>query len=692
MRIDRSRRRTAGVAAAAIGRAAVVAAVGMLALGAAVPAAAQGPAGAAADAAVSRGQYLAQLGDCGACHTDRAEGAASMAGGLAMATPFGTVYSTNITPDPDTGIGRYSFAQFDRAVREGVAGDGHNLYPVMPYPSFGRITPADMQDLYAYFMHGVAPVRQANRDSRLQWPFRVRLGLAPWNLLFARAEPYRGDPRHSARWNRGAYLVQGLGHCGACHTPRGLAFEEKSGDSGGAGGAAFLAGSTIDLWHAPSLRRPWSGEDLTQFLRTGRNGHSAAFGTMAEVVHFSTQYFREDDLAAIAEFLATLGDGAASAPASVGATAQGLYSTRGGLGYLQFCASCHRLNGRGVGDLFPPLADNPALLTDDPTSIVHLLLTGGHSARTQRHPRAFGMPGYAALADDDIADIASFVRSSWGNRGAAVSADQVRAVRAALPAPPQAVPPFTGPRFAQLLGRPDADELIYGMRLMMQTRELLPANVGNDLECASCHINGGTAAKGSPFVGIAALFPLYAPRAGRTIEFPDRINACLRRSMHGKPLDKASREMRAMVAFVASMPSGTRPGEPIPGRGVGRLSDALVPDAVHGRRVYDDQCAVCHGDKGQGMRAADGEMVFPPLAGSGTFNIGAGMARTYTAAGFVKNNMPIAGSLDFPIGRGGLSDQDAVDVAQYFTRMPRPDYPDKRKDWPKGGKPRDARY
>ncbi len=652
-----------------------------------VPAAAL-PAG--ADAAVDRGRYLARLGDCAACHT--AGDGAPMAGGLGMSTPFGTAYSTNITPDPATGIGRYTFAQFERALRDGVAADGHNLYPVMPYPSFARISAADMQDLYAYFMRGVAPVHQVNRASRLQWPFSMRFGLIPWNLLFARAAPYVPDAARSATWNRGAYLVQGLGHCGACHTPRGMAFQEKTGD--GAGSGAYLAGSTIDLWHAPSLRRLWPADETMQFLKTGRNGHGAAFGSMAEVVHFSTQYYSDADLAAIAEYLGSLANApaAAATAAAPPAVPEQAYSTRGGLGYLQFCSSCHRLDGRGVADIFPPLADNSAVLADDPTSVIHVALSGGRSARTQRHPRAFSMPGYASLSDQELAEILTFVRSGWGSRSPAVTAAQVAAVRAELFATQNAPALYAGPRFAALLGRPDADELIYGMRLMLQTRELLPANVGNDLECSSCHINGGTVAKGSPFFGIAALFPLYAPRAGRIIDFPDRINACLRRSMHGKPLDKGSREMRSMVAFVASMPSAAKAGEPIPGRGVGRIADSVVPDAANGKRIYEDRCAVCHGDKGQGMRAADGEILFPPLAGKGTFNIGAGMARTHTAAGFVKNNMPIADSLDFPAGRGALTDQEAVDVAQYFTRFARPDYPDKRKDWPKGGKPRDARY
>ncbi len=663
---------------------AAAAAAGTVFVAGAAPA--TGTGAAPQDPAVTRGQYLALLGDCGACHT--AEGGASMAGGLPMATPFGLAYSTNITPDPVTGIGRYTFEQFDRALRQGVAADGRNLYPVMPYPAFARVTEPDMRDLYAYFMRGVLPVRQANTESQLRWPFSVRLGLAPWNLLFARAAPFQADPARSTSWNRGAYIVEGLGHCGACHTPRGLAFQEAGGD---AASGQFLAGSTVDFWHAPSLRRLWPAEQIARFLQTGRNDHSAAFGTMAEVVHYSTQNFSDADLAAVAEYLASL----STAPvpsAMIEAVSDGVYASRGGLGYLQFCAPCHRLNGDGAGAIFPPLAGNSAVVSEDPTSAIHVVLAGGHTAQTRRHPRAFDMPAYAALGDAELAEILTFVRGTWGNRASPVTAGQVHDLRSAVLPPGTAQAAFMGPRFAQLLGRPDSGELVYGMRLMVQTRELLPANVGNELECASCHINGGTVAKGAPFSGIAQLFPLYAPRAGRVIDFPDRINACLRRSMNGKPLEKSSREMRAMVAFVAAMPSAGKSGEPIPGRGVGRVADSVVPNAANGRRIFGDQCAVCHGDKGQGMRAPNGELIFPPLAGPGTFNIGAGMARTHTAAGFIRNNMPIGASLDFPHGRGGLSEQEAVDVAEFFTRLPRPDYPDKRKDWPKGGKPADARY
>lgn len=644
---------------------------------------------------IARGAYLARLGDCAACHTP--QGARPFSGGLAMKTPFGVVHSTNITPDVKSGIGSYSLDQFDRALRRGVAADGHNLYPAMPYPSFARISDDDVKALYAYFMNGVAPVEKANEANDMRWPFNLRFGLMFWNAVFLDDKPFVADAAHSAQWNRGAYLVQGLGHCGTCHTPRGLGLQEKAlGDTGGAA-PDFLSGSTLDDWHAPDLRHLWPASDYARFLKTGRNDHAAAFGTMAEVVHFSSQNFGAEDLLAVGVYLESLSPRQApTGPASASAAQAGheLFHTRGGLGYVQFCSSCHRLDGRGVPDFFPPLAGNTSLASRDATSLIHVVLTGASSPVTERFPRSFSMPAYSRLGDDELADILGFVRRQWLGAQTPVRPDDILAMRRKLALKSDAPEPFVAPRFAAMLDSPDAERLIRGMRLMIDTRALLPDHVGNDLNCSSCHLNGGTVAKASPFVGVAALFPTYAPRAGRIIEFKDRINACFRRSENGTPLAKDSPDLEAMIAFMASMKSPVGPKDPIPGRGVGKLDyDRFpAPDARHGKQVYQRDCAICHGDKGEGHRLADGTLVFPPLGGAGSFNIGAGMARSYTAAGFVKNNMPIASMTRFPVGAGSLDDQDALDVAEYFTRFSRPDFKDKKKDWPKGGKPKDARY
>jgi thiosulfate dehydrogenase len=196
----------------------------------------------------------------------------------------------------------------------------------------------------------------------------------------------------------------------------------------------------------------------------------------------------------------------------------------------------------------------------------------------------------------------------------------------------------------------------------------------------------------APFVGVSAFFPSYAPRAGRIISLEDRINGCFRRSMNGKPLPVDSADMKAMVAYFDWMKGATKPEDKVPGRGVGKIDRTLKADPVNGKQIYAQQCAVCHGDNGEGLKRADGRMVYPPLWGEQSFNIGAGMARTYTAAAFVKRNMPIGFHGKFPLGQGGLSDQEALDVAEYFSHQPRPDFPDKVKDWPKDKKPDDARY
>lgn len=669
--------------------------MGLVLKGAAVFAFTAGPALAGDASMIERGRYLARAGDCVACHT--AEKGTSMAGGRALETPFGKLYSTNITPDRDTGIGKYSFEQFDRAMRKGVAADGHNLYPAMPYPSYARITPEDMRALYAYLMEGLAPVKQANKPSDMRWPFSMRWGLSLWNWAFLDATPYKADMTKDAAWNRGAYLVQGLGHCGACHTPRGLAFQEKAMHEAGAKGRHFLSGETVEHWRALSLRGLWTVDDTVQFLKTGQNRFAAASGNMAEVIMHSTQHLKDDDLVAMAAYLKSLPPGENELPAPgvprkvvAGGLPEQLYSSRGGLGYVQFCVDCHRQDGSGVPKVFPPLAGNPTVAAKDPATLVHIVLTGGQTVPTAAHPRVFAMPGFARLKDSELAEILSFVRASWGN-GAPVSASQVRRMRAALD-PKVDTSAFETPRLADMLGSPNAQQLVRGMRLHLETRDLLPQHVGNALNCTSCHLNAGTVADGSPFVGVSAFFPSYAPRAGRVIKLEDRINGCFRRSMNGKPLPPESADMKAMVAYFDWMKRETKPEDKVPGRGIGKIDRSLQPNIDNGKKIYADQCAVCHGNDGEGLRQADGRYIYPPLWGDASFNIGAGMARTYTAAAFVKRNMPIGFHGKFPLGQGGLSDQEAVDVAEYFSHQPRPDFPDKVKDWPKDKKPSDARY
>lgn len=649
----------------------------------------------AGDTPLDRGRYIAQLGDCVACHT--AKGGALMAGGLELSTPMGTIYSSNITPDKATGIGRYTFGQFDRAMREGVNRAGTHLYPAMPYPSYAKMTEDDMRDLYAYLMEEVTPVSQPNLEADMSFPFSQRWGLALWNLMFLDTQPFVPDPERSAELNRGAYLVQGLGHCGACHTPRGVAFQEKAMDDRGGSGKHFLAGETVEHWRALSLRNLWTVDDTVQLLKTGQNRFATVSGNMAEVISHSTQHFTDADLTAIARYLKSLPAGKdelamPAVPLTPAAAPSTLYSSRGGLGYTQFCSDCHRPDGAGVTGMFPPLAHNPSVASANPTSLLHITLTGWQTAETLAHPRVYTMPGFSRLADEEIAEILTFVRNSWGNSGSAISAVQVKQLREQLKPQDRDDSAFETPRLANLLAARNADQVVRGMRLHLQTRELLPENVGNALNCTSCHLNAGTVADGSPFVGVSAFFPGYAPRAGKVITLEERINGCFRRSMSGTPLAPQSADMQAMVAYFDWMKNNTQAQDKVPGRGVGKVDPTIQPNLHNGQQVYAKQCAVCHGNEGEGLTRTDGTWVFPPLWGEQSFNIGAGMARTYTAAAFVKRNMPIGLHEKFPLGQGGLSDQDAVDVAAWFSSQPRPDFPDKVKDWPNGGRPVDARY
>ncbi len=645
---------------------------------------------------IKRGEYVARLGDCIACHT--ALDGKLLSGGLELKTPFGSIYSTNITPDSHTGIGKYSFEQFDHAMRKGVAADGRNLYSAMPYPSYARMNGEDMRALYAFLTQGLAPVSNANKPAEMSWPFSMRWGLSLWNWAFLDDAQFIPDASHDAVWNRGAYLVQGLGHCGACHTPRGIAFQEKAMTQAGTKGQFYLAGETIEAWRALSLRNLWTTEDTVLLLRTGQNRFASVSGSMVEVIHNSTQHFSDPDLMAIATYLKSLppGDNDLAAPASVRlaepAVPAKLYSTRGGLAYVQFCVDCHRQDGTGVKDVFPALAQNPTMASRDPSTLLHIALTGWKTAKTAAYPRVYTMPAFSRLSDQELAEVLSFVRESWGNNAEPVKVSLVKTLRGQLDPKTTDSSKFETPRLANMLAQPNAAQLIRGMRLHMETKALLPQNVGNALNCTSCHLNSGTVADGSPFVGVSAFFPSYGARAGRIITLEERINGCFRRSMNGKPLALESADLKAMVAYFNWMKGATKPQDKVAGRGVGKIDRAIKPDVESGRKVYAAQCLVCHGKDGEGLKQADGRYVYPPLWGDDSFNIGAGMSRTYTAAAFVKRNMPIGFHEKFPLGQGGLSDQEAVDVAAYFSHQPRPDFPDKVKDWPKDPRPQDSRY
>ncbi|MBD1601286.1 cytochrome c [Pseudomonas typographi] len=392
-------------------------------------AALQPPADLADAALVARGKYLADAGDCTACHT--ANDGKPFAGGLPIASPIGTLYSTNITPSKTQGIGNYSLNDFERALRHGIAANGDSLYLAMPYPSYARVSDDDLKALYAYFMHGIAPVEQANRANDVPWPLSMRWPLALWRKWLAPApEQAKFD---AARYSdpavaRGAYLVQGLGHCGSCHTPRAPTLQERALDESG---AQYLAGGPhIDGWLAVNLRSndatglgAWSIDDIVTTLRSGRNPHRAVLGeAMGNVVQHSTQYLSDADLTAIAKYLKTLpaSPGETSRfkadPATAQALASGQENSRGAQLYLDNCAACHRSNGLGNAHVFPAIAGNSTVLAGDPVSLIRLVLVGAKLQGNAAAPSPLGMPGFAwRLSDDDAAQLLTFIRQSWGN-------------------------------------------------------------------------------------------------------------------------------------------------------------------------------------------------------------------------------------------------------------------------------------
>ena len=389
-------------------------------------------------ALVQQGKYLAQAGDCTACHTTI--GGAPFAGGLAIASPIGAIYSDNITPDQTNGIGTWSYDDFARLMRRGITKQGYTVYPAMPFPSYSRISDADMHALYAYFMLGVAPVDQANKKPDITWPLSMRWPMHVWRWFFAPgAQPFQPAPGQDAQVARGEYLVEGLGHCGACHTPRDITLQEAS--LSGAHASYLSGGGAIDGWSPVDLREDdmtglgrWSVQDIVAFLKTGANDKAAAFGGMGPVVHDSTQYLSDDDLTAIAAYLKSL-PGAGNAHftydnAETTALNSGDESKQGAAVYLATCDVCHSANGEGYRQAFPALAGNPVVLAEDPTSVINIILAGARRPITQASPSALVMPTLAwKLNDQQVADVATFIRTSWGNNAPAVTPDEVASLR-----------------------------------------------------------------------------------------------------------------------------------------------------------------------------------------------------------------------------------------------------------------------
>ena len=381
---------------------------------------------------IEQGEYLARAGDCVACHT--AVGGKPFSGGLAIKSPIGVIYSTNITPDKQYGIGDYSEEEFGKALREGIRKDGSALYPAMPYPSYSRLTDADIRALYAYFMHGVSAEPTENKEVDIPWPLSMRWPLTLWRGIFA-PTPQPFDPAHYSdpQVARGSYLVQGLGHCGSCHTPRGLAMQEKALDE--QQGNEWLAGGTvIDGWSVPNLGGDtynglgsWSEEEIAHYLKTGRTDRTASFGPMSDVISWSTQYLSDADLQAIAKYLKMLpARNEESHPASAIAKS----SSTGEKIYLDNCAICHGRQGEGIARMFPQLRANSVVTSPLPDSLVKIIREGATLPAGNWAPSTVSMPGYAErLTAQQTADLVNYLRGAWGNHSpSSLTAKQIEQI------------------------------------------------------------------------------------------------------------------------------------------------------------------------------------------------------------------------------------------------------------------------
>jgi len=384
------------------------------------------PAGLPNSEQVRRGQYLVRAADCAVCHTP--VGGRPFAGSFGLNTPFGIIYSTNLTSDAETGLGRMSPDTFYRALHEGIGPKGGHVYPAMPYPYFSRMTRADTDAMLA-FLKTVPPVRARRPANKLMFPLNFRIFAGAWKALFFRPATYRPDPTKSAAWNRGSYLVTGPAHCAACHTPTNLLGAEES--------KRAFQGGTLDNWVAPDLTSDprvglgsWSRADIVEYLKTGRNTHANAGGPMGEVVSFSTSLMTDGDLEAIATYLQDL-PAPRRRPTTPRVDAASL--SRGGAIYSDACSSCHLSDGGGQARFFPPLAGNAVVQQRDARGVSHLILAGSRTGPTATRPSALAMPSYAWKLDDrQVADVATYIRNSWGNRAPAVQPRDVAGMRRRL--------------------------------------------------------------------------------------------------------------------------------------------------------------------------------------------------------------------------------------------------------------------
>jgi mono/diheme cytochrome c family protein len=380
---------------------------------------------------LARGQYLTLAGNCASCHTT--PGGEYMAGGLAFETPFGAIYSTNISPDPETGIGAWSEREFLNSMRHGVRPDGTHLYPVFPYTAFSKVSNADVAAIFAY-LQSIPAVSQPAFENDVAFPFSLRPLLAVWKALFFRPGAFEADPAQSAQWNRGAYLVEALAHCGACHTPRNLFGAENA--------ALFMSGGEYSdhvaegghrPWSAPNLTATerglelWSEEELASYLKTARNSFIESFGPMNEVIMNSTRYLGDDDIAAMARYI----KGLAGVEETPGVAPEALVMGRGRTVYNLHCGTCHLPTGEGDPKMAPKLNRGSLVVqSDNPASMLNAILYGPESPSSPESPLAprwrEPMGDFQYLLDDEeVAAVATYIRNSWNNSAGLVTPEQV---------------------------------------------------------------------------------------------------------------------------------------------------------------------------------------------------------------------------------------------------------------------------
>lgn len=379
---------------------------------------------------IKRGEYVALTSDCVACHQtkDRKE---DLSGGFAVETPFGTLYSSNITPDKETGIGNWTEQQFADAVMNGKGPNGP-LYPAMPYTSYVKMTDQDIHDLWNY-LQTVTPVKNKVVENQLAFPFNIRYLMLGWKRLFFDASQLQNDTGKSAQWNRGRYLVEGAAHCSMCHTPRNpFGAEIKSKN---------YTGANLQNWFAPSLRSSkvhglgnWSEEDIVSYLKTGSNRLTVASGPMAEAINASFQYFHDDDLVAMANYVKSLPDHGVEKPKPIDAANPQMIN--GKKVFIDNCIACHDINGEGISSMIPAFKNNGTIQGQSSESMTHILLNGSKGGITRFNPTGAAMPAFAwKLTDTQIADVLTYIRNEWGNAAQAVSPKEVKEMRKTLGAP-----------------------------------------------------------------------------------------------------------------------------------------------------------------------------------------------------------------------------------------------------------------